>query len=309
MHTVYYKLCFLYSVVSPPNYVAFPSIYRNVLVLLPDEVSCNLFQDSLFQCRYNKVLGDGRIASTTPNLDSTTYLKNFLAWERGATVPYLDFDFTGLIDPLTAIRITFLNSPMNRISLPNVDLFSVVYGSSNSLTSIPHQLLDNHDLTLSDNQIRAITIAPLVSISSLRLRLNFTFTELHDFDWFLVSEVMFCETPQPFSEPNVTFVTPHSLIIQPSKAELMNRTTQLVCTLSSQGQYSWQWRKNNETLSNGQSHSMSVGDGTRTTILTLLDLTFASAGSYSCVVMTTNSESTRNVGILTQEINFPGILF
>lgn len=301
-------------IVSPTSYVTFPRIYGGVLVLQPDGINCNSFQ-TLFQCHYTKVLGDGIDASSsTPNLNSNAYLKRFLAWDRGSTAPFLDFDLTGFTASLTAIQITFLNSPSNRISLPDMQLFSVVYGSSSltdSLTALPSLLLDNQDLTANDHQIRTITITPVQSVAPSHIRISFIFTELHSFDWLLVSEVMFCDSPQSLQETSVTFVHPQSLIVQPSGMELMSGTTQLTCTLSSQGRFSWHWELDNATLrvNDDESHSVSVGDGTRTTVLTLSDLNFASVGAYSCVAMATDSASTQIVGTLTQEINFPGMSF
>ncbi len=176
------------------------------------------------------------VTSSTPNLDSNTYLRGFLAWEKRATAPYLDFDLTGLTIPLTAIQLTFLNSPANEISLPDMELFTVVYGSSfatDSTNMVPSRLLDNQDLAASDNQVRTVTIAPLLPLSSSHIRINFTFTDLHSFNWLLVNEVTFCDSPHSLPEASVTFVPHQSLTVQPSGAELMGGVIQLTCTLSS----------------------------------------------------------------------------
>ena len=75
------------------------------------------------------------------------------AWKRDSNQHYVDFDFTGvsLGVGVTAIELSFLNSPANRISLPDLQLWRVnSYGGTFLADSVPRLqsiILDNQDLT------------------------------------------------------------------------------------------------------------------------------------------------------------------
>ena len=67
---------------------------------------------------------------STPDLSNSMYLGQFVAWERDSMSPYIDFDLTTATTGITAIEISFLNSPSSRISLPDIEISRVTYGSS-----------------------------------------------------------------------------------------------------------------------------------------------------------------------------------
>ena len=146
-----------------------------------------------------------------PDLNSEDYLGHSIAWERNSDQLNVDFDLRGLANGVFvhAIELSFLNSPVNRISLPDLELFRVnSYGSTfqtDSLTSIPSIVVDNQDLTLTDNLIRTVTLRPVVGESGSRFRITFMFTTFHDFDWFFLSEVRFCTELQPNIAFDVNF--------------------------------------------------------------------------------------------------------
>ena len=170
-----------------------------------------------------------------PDLNSEGYLRHFLAWRKDLLQHYVDFNFTEVARGITAIELSFLNSPANRISLPDIELFSVVvYGQTfvaDMLTPIASTLTDNQDLVQTDNAERTVTLQPATAINGSFIRIIFQFTDFHDFDWFFLSEVRFCTDPQPLMAFNVMFQPPPSTIVQPSADNLRGGSTELVCTV------------------------------------------------------------------------------
>ena len=233
-----------------------------------------------------------------PDLNSEDYLGHLIVWRKDAPQPYIDFSFTDVNRGINAIELSFLNSPTNRISLPDMQLFTV---EETVLDTITSTLLDNQDLTQTDNQVRTVTLHTTIPQNGSIFRITFQFTDFHDFDWFFLSEVRFCTELKPFIAFDVMFQTP-STIIQPSADDLRGGTTELVCTVSSQGSYTWQWKKDNSVIGNGDpNYDITIGDGSRTTKLMISNLDFSDAGRYECITTTMNVTAT-----LSHKIHFPG---
>ena len=202
-----------------------------------------------------------------------------------------------------------MNSPANRISLPDLQPSRVnSYGATflaDSVSRLPSIILDNQDLAQTDNQIRTFTIRPI--IASPIFRITFQFTTFHDFDWFFLSEVRFCTELQPNIVFNVTFHPPPFTIVQPSADDLRGGSTELVCTVSSQGLYTWLWEKDNSVIGNGDpNYDITIGDGSRTTKLVISNLDFSDAGRYECTATTMDLSGRPVTGSMSQEIQFPG---
>ena len=294
--------------VSPSNYVAFPSLFDSVTVINPGVPGYSLYESILFQCSYSVVLGDGVSVPSPPNLNDQDYVENFLAWDRMATQPYVDFDFAGSSAFIHRIELSFLNNPVNNISLPDIQLSEVVRGNPTLTYRIRSVLLDNQNLTQGDNQIRTVTVRPnSAAQQGIILRISFLF-ETYDFQWFLLSEVKFCSNAQPLYQPVIMFGFPlPNTTIQPSAETLREGSAELLCTVSTQGQYTWQWRKGSSEIQNGGSkYHISVGDGSRTTKLTISDLSFSDAGQYECTASTFDTVGNLFSLPQMQDIEFPG---
>ena len=277
--------------------------YSGKLVNYLDKPGCSPSNVRYVQCDYSVVLGDGVMVPSPPDLNNDNYLGHFIALKRDVQLPHIDFDFTEALNGITAIELSFLNSPTNRVSLPGVTLSEVQYGSffdEDVLSFVPSRLLDNQDLSQTDNQIRRVTIQPHTAQAGVVLRINVEFKEYHDFDWTFLSEVQFC-TDLPFTAPTILF-QPLPNITQPSADDLRGGSTELVCTVSSQGSYTWQWKKDNSVIGNGDpNYDITIGDGSRTTKLMISNLDFSDAGRYNCSA--TNGTSTKS---LAQTLEFPG---
>ncbi len=242
---------------------------------------------------------------STPDLSSSTYLRQFVAWEKISATPYIDFDLT--TEPgITAIELSFLNSPANRISLPDIKLSSVTYGSPDTELPGSSRVLNNQDLAQTDNQVRTVIVRPLLTQGSLNLRITFQFNSFHDFDWLLVNEVRFCTDVQPSFSPIVMFLAPLSNIIQPSADDLRRGSTELVCTVSSEGPYTWQWERNSVMIESNGDYQITIGDGSRTTKLTINNLDFSDAAEYECTGTTLSLVNIMSSNSSIQNLQFPG---
>ena len=301
------KRLLLIIAADPVRYRCFPTIYRVVAVIYPSIPGCGLFQSGvLIECLYSVVLGDGVTVPSPPDLNSDDYVGHFIAWERDSMQRYVDFDFSG-IPGVTAIELSFLNSPASGISLPDILLYRVQYGSLFATNTVESIILDNQHLSQTDNEIRTVTIQPLQPIQATDVRVAFQFTDFHNFDWIFLSEIRFCIGEQLNFTPNIQFSLPPSTIVQPSADNLRGGSTELVCTVSSQGSYTWQWEKDDSVIGNGDpSYDITIGDGSRTTKLVISNLDFSDAGQYRCTATIYGFDSTL---ILVQTIQFPGIEF
>ena len=162
-----------------------PITYNDLLITYPS----NCTQRNIlarFTCDYSVVLGDGTIIPSPPDLNSSSYFTHFITWNRDSFNSFIGFDLTAATAGITAIELSFLNSPANGISLPEPRLsvveYNRFYGVLNE-TSITTCVFDNQDLAQTDNQIRTISIRPLTPLSAAaNLRIRFQFTVFHDFD-------------------------------------------------------------------------------------------------------------------------------
>ena len=271
--------------------------YNGVPITYPP----NCMRQNLHEiCDYNVVLGDGAIIQFPPDLNSSSYFEHFIGMSNSMN-SYIDFDLTTVMAGITAIELSFLNSPANRISLPDITI-SIVY--LRTVSPITSWIYDNEHLDQTDNQIRTISIQPLKPLKALTLRIRFQFTVLHDFDWIFLSEVRFCTGLQTNLQPEVTFQIPPSNNIQPSAEDLRRGSTELLCTVSSEGSYTWQWERDKNMIENKGDYRITIGDGSRTTKLTVNNLDFGDAAEYECTGMTRRDANVMNSIVYVLE--FPG---
>ena len=285
-----------------------PITYNDVLITYPSNCTQNLLTGTV--CDYSVVLGDGAIIPSPPNLNSSSYFRHFITLNRDSLNSFIDFDLTTVMAGITAIELSFLNSPTNSISLPEPRLSVVEYTPGYRVrneTSISTWILDNQDLAQTDNQIRTISIRPFPPLSAVNLRIRFQFTVLHDFDWVFLSEIRFCTQPQPPLLINTVILqTPSSIVVQPSADDLRKELTKLVCTIPGEGSYVWQWKRDNSImiLENNGDYRITIEDGSRTTKLKINNLDFSDAAHYECIATTTHNVDLMNSTVYLVE--FPG---
>ncbi len=287
-----------------------PITYNDVLITYPSNCTKGNFLVRFTVCDYSVVLGDGAIIPSSPDLNSASYFTHFIVWNRDSLNSFIDFDLTTATAGITAIELSFLNSPANRISLPEPRLSVIEYTPSlgdRNEASITTWIFDNQDLAQTDNQIRTISIRPFPPLSAVNLRIRFQFTVFHDFDWIFLSEIQFCTQPlPPFQQLKaVIFQTPSSIIVQPSAEDLRRGSTELVCTVSSERSYVWQWKRDNAIImmENKGDYRITIGDGSRTTKLTINNLDFSDADNYECIATTHDMDLMNSTTYL---VEFPG---
>ncbi len=287
-----------------------PITYNDVLITYPSNCTLPNILERSTVCNYSVVLGDGAIIPSPPDLNSSSYIRHFIAWNRDSLNSFLDFDLTTATAAITAIELSFLNSPVNGISLPEPRLSVVEYKRGLSVrneTSISTWIFDNQDLAQTDNQIRTISIQPFPLLSAANLRIRFIFTVFHNFDWVFLSKIRFCTQPLPPLQQLKTIIlqTPSSIVIQPSADDLRRGSTELVCTISSEGSYVWQWRRDNATImmENNGDYRITIGDGSRITKLTINNLDFSDADNYECITTTHDVDLMNSTVYL---VEFPG---
>ena len=287
-----------------------PITYNDVLITYPSNCTRRSILARYIVCDYGVVLGDGAIIPSPPDLNSASYFRHFITWNRDSLKSFIDFDLTTATAGITAIELSFLNSPASGISLPEPRLSVVEYTRGlrdRSEASITTWIFDNQDLSQTDNQIRTISIRPFPLFSAMNLRIMFQFTAFHDFDWVFLSEIRFCTQPQPpFQLQAVILQTPSLIVVQPSADDLRRGSTELVCTVSSEGLYVWQWKRDNAIImmENISQYRITIGDGSRTTKLRINNLDFSDAANYGCIATTTHDVDLMNSTVYLVE--FPG---
>ena len=91
----------------------------------------------------------------------------------------LTFQFTTYV---STVVLYFFNSPSDGIGLPQL---KVIDGGND----VPYFFSNNDDLTLTDSQLRTVTLHPNQEL--IIVQIDFLFPVNSRIDWFLVSEVQF----------------------------------------------------------------------------------------------------------------------
>ena len=292
-------------------YMNVPLINVHSLESLPSCTGNTL--STYITCEYDVILGDGETVPFPPDLNNSSYFEYFLAWKRDSEYPFIDFDLSEITPGVSAIELTLLNSPANRISLPDIELYWVKgpLSASEIESSIISTILDNQDLAQTDNQVRTITIRLETMQTGFNLRIRFQFKDFHNFDWVFVSEVRFCTDPQPTFQPKVIFHSPKpdNVIVHPSADDLSRGSKELRCTISSEGMYTWQWKRNGSVITSDGDYKITTGDGSRTTKLTINNLNFSDTGEYKCTATIVDFSETKHSASKQHVVTFPGKYF
>ena len=274
--------------VSPSQFLASPSPFRGVTSLTPSTSGCIGGQLGI-TCLYGTILGDDEAVPPQPNLDNSgggnTDIRKFLVWLSSMDTPYMIFTFDSA-QLVTVINIEFLNYPAQGISLPNLELYTAiapgaVYPSDDR--RIEFDLLKNNVLSQDDYQVTNISL--IFSSTSQDFLLRWNYTGVYNLDFFMVSEVDFCNDAQSSGETQITFQDPQldNSVVRLATKELAKNTT-LNCTVSTSGLFEWQWRQNGSMISSNGRFSLFTADGTRTSILQITGLIVSDAAEYTCEV-------------------------
>ena len=254
---------------------------------------CDRVDQIGFRCSYSDIIGDNEQVSPKPDLensggDNSDIIGKFLVWPSSTDSPFMTFDLGGTRS-VTAITIEFLHYPAQGFSLPNLQLYSTssfFTTDPNNAQRIEFELQNNSVLSQDDYQVTNVSLIFSRS-SSFTFLLRWDYTGVYNLNFFMVSEVDFCNDAPPRDETQITFQDPQSnnSVIIPTVEELTGtRNTTIDCTVSSSGLFEWQWRQNKIVISNNGKFSIFTADGTRTTILQITGLSVSDAAEYACEV-------------------------
>ena len=94
-----------------------------------------------------------------------------------------DSRLTFFVNPtVSTVVLYFFNSPANGIGLPQLKIMVAL-----NSPPVPYFFSNNDDLTLTDSQLRSVTLH--LNQSSSAIQIDFIFPVNSRIDWFLVSEV------------------------------------------------------------------------------------------------------------------------
>ena len=261
------------------------------------------------------VIVDRKPGPTAPNLNSTTDVRMFLTWWRQTRTDFLIAFITNTMMTFTSVELYFLSYPTQRIGLPNIQLF----GSANRFfpndlrggTSINYTFSDVY--TPQENTVNNVTLALLSNPGRLNaVRLQMSFTEVQNIDWFFLSEIRVCTATPPPSLPAIQFQSPSEgerVVLDTSSGT--PTSVVLNCTVSVAGVFEWRWRKENQILQNGGRFQVTTALGTRASKLTISLVNNTDVGNYTCEVRhrSQSSYQSRRVELVLSGEDCPSLLY
>ena len=163
-------------------------------------------------------------------------------WPSSTDSPYMSFNFGGA-QSCTAITIEFLHYPAQGFSLPNLQLYGTTglfVTNPNDGERIEFELHNNSVLSRDDYQVTNVSL--IFSRSSSIFLLRWDYTGVYNVNFFMVSEVDFCNDAPPRGKTQITFQDPqfNNSVIIPTIEELTGtRNTTINCTVSSSRLFEW----------------------------------------------------------------------
>ena len=164
---------------------------------------------------------------------------------------------------------------------------------------------------MDDRTFMKVTLrlrSPILTTSVGGILLRWTFTNLFNVNWLGISEIVFCANDTDFQPGEIDFLRPAGPVVtRPSAQVLQSGSLTLICTVSSEGSFTWRWRKDggNNDLEQGDKFSILSADGTRTSVLTINDITFDDSAVYECIASFTFPGTLPATGP-SYDVQFPG---
>ena len=269
--------------------------------------------DASVLCFGDTVLSDGNLR---PNFDNVNDLDQFVVWSENSANPYLSVE-VGVLSVLS-INIYVLNYPAEGFGVPNFKLYDTSRASvvdpddagSATVRRVEFDLVNNAELSMDDRTFMKVTLRLRSPISTTPLGgilLRWTFTNLLNVNRLGISEIVFCANNTYFQLGGIDFLRPaEPVVTRPSAQVLQSGSLMLICTVSSEGSFTWQWRKDGgNDLERGGKFSIQTADGTRTSVLTINDITFDDSAVYECTASFTFPGTFPATGP-SYDVQFPG---
>uniref|UniRef100_A0A1X7SET6 Ig-like domain-containing protein n=1 Tax=Amphimedon queenslandica TaxID=400682 RepID=A0A1X7SET6_AMPQE len=190
-----------------------------------------------------------------------------------------------VVAPVSTVVLYFFNSPTDGIGLPQLNVSNV--------GTIPYFFSNNDELTLTDSQLRTVTL--LLNQELLLFQIDFTFPSNSRIDRFLVSEVQFFNgTPVSAPMEDIVFKD-GSISVVTLGPDNIQSSISINCTVLNNGSFHWNWLFNNTIPITDE---LFIEDATRTSILYINGLSYSNEGNYTCTANSTaGSMSSKTISI------------
>ena len=261
--------------------------FKGTLAIAPRSQGCSVDGSNHTICPGFIVLADDILGPSQPNIDHNDDRLQFIAWNKTNMYSYLSFQLTSA-SLMTAIDLYFLNYPNQNISLPNLRLYrtsDLSVTTASEMAEVIFDIWNNRELSDDDHTIRRVSLLPRTPFMSLVVLLRWTFTEVYNVDWFLLSEVRFCTDSQPtVPSSRVIFQTPitETQILVVGYETLISKSLILTCTVSNEGSIEWHWSRGSDMMLNSSKFTILSADATRTSKLTARELNELDDEIYTC---------------------------
>ncbi|XP_019855520.1 PREDICTED: uncharacterized protein LOC109584283 [Amphimedon queenslandica] len=190
---------------------------------------------------------------------------------------------------VSTVVLYFFNSPADGIGLPQL---KVILADS----VFPYFFSNNDELTLTDSQLRSITL--LLNQNLLTFQIDFIFPVNSRINWFLVSEVQFF-AGTPVSPPMEDIVFKDgSISVMTFGPDSIQSSISINCTVLNNGSFHWNWLFNNTIPITDE---LFIEDATRTSILYINGLSYSIEGNYTCTANSTAGSMSSRIIIVRLE--------
>ncbi|XP_003387055.2 PREDICTED: uncharacterized protein LOC100639991 [Amphimedon queenslandica] len=195
-------------------------------------------------------------------------------------------------NPFSAVPtvvLYFFNSPADGIGLPQLEV-------SNAGPPVPYFFFNNDELTLTDSQLRTVTLHLNQTLPTFQI--DFTFPSNSRIDWFLVSEVqLFAGTPVSAPMEDIAFKD-GSISVVTLGPDNIESSISINCTILNNGSFHWNWLFNNTIPITDE---LFIEDATRTSILYINGLSYSNEGNYTCTANSTaGSMASKRINLLLE---------
>jgi len=277
----------MYAVYHPAQSILSPSLYffivqiQNVYLTPTSFMGTKAITTDLGNCEQTRHRGISCFATTVlnnndgslqPNFPSDT--NKFVAWTVSSPN---ELTLVPNIKPsiVSSIEIYFYNNPRQGFGWPTfllVGLSDEINGRSLSDPLLNYDLINNSQLSQNDQRVHIVTLR-IQSPNSYRAYLiQWNFDHLINVTWLAISEVVLCNDMLENQTTSISFSNPSAdnTVITAQSEQLSNAALTLTCSVSSDGNFVWTWRKDNMTLrSLANGIKVQFGDATRTSVLTV----------------------------------------